>query len=237
MLFVRIMFALGFMAFASIPVASAAVVTAEQYVAAARAELQRALQPLGGRFEFSVLGRNSSLEVSSVDAVQILASPIQPHVAPEIVVWVDLQHANQTLRRVPVRFRVQWIRTALVARTRLAARTAMQPHMFVWCEVDTARYSGAAITEFATLANRRLRFDLPAGAPLHVAAIEPRPPVETGERIRVIATVGGVTVERAAIAQRDGFPGQRIATRVIDGTATLRVEVLGEDLARVYGEG
>lgn len=217
--------------------AAAVEVHARAYVAAAAAELERAFATFDGRIELEPRGKYSDLKLRDVEAVQLRVRSVRAEMASLAVVWVDIVSGGRALRRVPVRFGVRWFRSALVARARLSSRTALTPEMFELRETDTAHLGGRVVTQFAEIVGQRLRRDVTARAVLALDAIEARPPIETGEVIQVTATVGGVRVQRAAIAQRDGFAGQRIAARVVDGSDVLRVEVVGEDLAKVYGDG
>jgi flagella basal body P-ring formation protein FlgA len=222
-------------------VASIAVpqrVAAQAYVSAAREALAAELSERDGRFELETRGRYRDLAFEVEAPVRLTARVANTHALPSLVVWMELEAGGRIVQRVPVRFAVRWLKPALVAKRGLDAKAALAAELFELREVDVSRvHGGAVVASPAQLEGKRLRRDLAANAVLALADVEDRPPVEAGERIQVRAYVGRVTVQTTAIAERDGFVGARIAARVPGAEVRLRVEVTGENQARVTNDG
>jgi len=136
---------------------------------------------------------------------------------------------------VPVAFDVRWLQEALVARSPMAARTSLSEDQFIVEEVDAAAARGEPVT-VEQLQSKRLRHELPAGAVLGKEDIEVIPDVTAGERLDVYSGVGSVVVRTVAVAQRDGFRGDRINVRLEQAQQSLRVEVIGKNRAKVIDD-
>lgn len=216
---------------------AAPVVTTAAYVDFAQAALLESLRSREGRVELTTRGDYRDVALASGGDLKLRARVANADATPNVVVWVDIVVANRIVRHLPVHFRVSRFLPALVAKRRLPARSGLETDMFEQREMNVARVRGGAVTSLAQLRGKRLRRELAADDVLPLAAIEERPPVEVGERIQIVAHIGRVTVQTTAIAQRDGFTGQRIDARLLDGSTTLSVEVVGEDRARVQGDG
>src|SRR5688572_24774163 len=168
--------------------AGAEVIRAQDYIAVATAELDRALERGEGRIEVQPLGHHADLEVSSAADLRLRARAPASVPTYRMVVWVDLLREARIVRRVPVHFNVRWLKPALVARRRLHAGAALVPEMFEQRICDVAAVKGAVVTSFGELEGQRLRCVLEQDAVLPLAAVEARPPVEAGEQITVVSS-------------------------------------------------
>jgi flagella basal body P-ring formation protein FlgA len=213
------------------------LVLANDYLQAAQRVLAQELAAHEGRFEFEPRGTYRDLVVQAEDRAALQARMASTSVSPNMVVWVEVSSGTQLVRRLPVSFQVRWFKAALVAKHRIQAKTALGPDLFALQEVDVAKFGGRCVDSIAHLAGKRLKRELDADAVLGQNQMEDRPPVETGARIEVAARVGRVIVQRTAIAERDGWRGQRIGARVVDTDERLNVEVVGDNKAEVIGDG
>lgn len=197
----------------------------------ARGELLRALADREGTISATLASGNCDVAVPT-GTVQLSSRSIPKRVRPRMVVWVDVTVDGRLRRSVPVAFDVRWLQEALVARSAMAARTSLNEDQFVVEKVDAAAARGEPIT-VEQLQSKRLRHELPAGAVLGGDDIEAIPDVTAGERVDVYSSVGSVVVRTVAVAQRDGFRGDRINVRLEQAQQSLRVEVIGKDRAKV----
>lgn len=212
-------------------------IAATRYIEIAAAELRAKLQVRDGHIEMRLRGHYSDVEIAGTGPVSLRLRPQQTGPASRMVVWIDFLAGDHIVRSVPIHFDVQWLKPALVARSNLRAGLAPTAQTFELREADVAAARGEAVTSFGDLDGTRLKRGLNAGAVLTRAALEVRPPVEAGEQISVTASMGGVVVRRAAIAQRDGFQGERIGARLLKSGQIVRVEVVGENAAKVQEDG
>lgn len=217
--------------------AAAASLPAQQYVGMAQRAMEEELRSRGGRIEVAARGEYRDIELPGTSALEVKTRVAQGHAAGSALVWIELVSEGRIERRVPVSFRVKWFKPVLVTRTALKARSALAPQMFCVDEAEITNVRGEALSRFEQLIGKRLKHDLRENVPLGLGDVEDRPPVQAGDAIQVVATVGKVRVQRMAVAQSDGFPGQRIRARVEKENETLRVEVIGAGLARVVGDG
>lgn len=197
----------------------------------ARGELLRALADRGGTISATVASGHCTVTVPA-GAMQLTPRSIPNRVRPRMVVWVDVTVDGRLRRSVPVAFNVRWLHEALVARSPMAARTPVSEDQFVIEQVDVASARGEPVS-VDQLGSRRLRQELPAGAVLGGDDIEAIPDVTAGERLDVYSSVGSVIVRTVAVAQRDGFRGDRINVRLEQVQQSLRVEVIGKNRAKV----
>lgn len=197
----------------------------------ARGELLRALADREGTINVTLASGHCNVAVPA-GTVKLTSRSIPNRVRPRMVVWVDVTVDGHVRRSVPVAFDVRWWQEALVARSPMAARTSLSEDQFVVEKVDAAAARGEPVS-VEQLQSKRLRHELPAGAVLGVEDIEATPDVAAGERLDVYSGVGSVVVRTVAVAQRDGFRGDRINVRLEQARQSLRVEVIGKNRAKV----
>jgi flagella basal body P-ring formation protein FlgA len=193
--------------------AAGAPVTAARYVSLAHGALAQALESRDGRVELQPRGTYRDLDLSDSAERQLHARVASEVIGSSTVVWVEAISEGRVEHRVPVAFHVRWHRPVLITRTSLKARAALDASMFVIEEADVAQVRGQPLDDVSQLV------------------------VQTGDALRVVAEIGSVRVQRVAIAQSDGFPGQRIRARVPEDNTTLRVEIVSAGNAKVVGDG
>ena len=200
----------------------------------ARGELLRAFADREGTISATLVSGHCAVAVPA-GTVQLTSRSIPNRVRSRMVVWVDVTVDGRLRRSMPVAFDVRWLQEALVARAPMAARTSLSEDQFVVEEVDAAAARGEPVT-LGQLQSKRLRHELPAGAVLGKEDIEAIPDVTSGERLDVYSGVGSVVVRTVAVAQRDGFRGDRINVRLEQAQQSLRVEVIGKNRAKVIDD-
>jgi len=205
---------------------------AGQYVAWAQERLQSQLAGSEGRFEIAPIGdyRDLNLPGGAVNAKAHFDAGVGRR---ETRVWLDLLVDGNFYTTVPVQFRVRHFLSALVLLQTGTAHLPLGAAQVEQREVDVSEVRGAALRAPQQLAGMRLRHDVAAGVALSEEDIELRPPVRSGSEIQVFATVGSIVVQTGAVAQRDGFIGQRIGAWLPKNNEQLMVEVIGEDRAIV----
>lgn len=205
---------------------------ASDYVATAQAQLLARTVVSEGHVSVSPAGEYPSLAIPEGTA-QVNARIEAGAVRSRMRVWLDIAVDGRPYTSVPVTFDVQWRRRGLILQRAQKAKSPLAPESAQVAEVDAAQSGGDVLVDALQLTGKRLRHDMAAGSALRTSDIEDKPPVEAGASIDVLSRVGSVVVQTRAVAERDGFVGQRIGTRTVRDNEILMVEVIGEDRAMV----
>lgn len=203
-----------------------------EYLDYAQGRLLARLASDDGRLAVAPAGEYRSLQIP-MGPTRLEARIESDRVRSRMRVWVDVVVDGRLYTAVPVSFDVHCWRRGLVLRNPMRARSALTPEAAEYAEVDVAAVGSNVLQDTRQLSGKRLKRDLERGAALRAADIEDRPPVEAGASIEVTTKVGSVVVQTRAVAERDGFPGQRIGVRTVRDKEYLIVEVIGEDRAMV----
>jgi flagella basal body P-ring formation protein FlgA len=205
-------------------------VAAESYVALARRALEE-----------SVSGSSTDVQVEPTGSYRDLRLPAgrlelrirTPRGASRsrAMIWVDAFVDGRLRVSRPVGFIVHKWERVLVARERLAAKTALDERQFELRTTDVAGVEGSAVNDVGLLAGKRLRRELRPGAVLSLNDLQNQPLVRSGASISIYARVGRVLIKSAAIAERDAFAGDVIDARVPGTRETLRVRVTANNTA------
>lgn len=204
----------------------------QDYTEWARRYLAQQLARSAGRHELALAGDYRALRIPLGECAAQARLEREPR-AGETRVWLDIAVDGHAYTSIPVSFNVRWWRPALVLKQAGAAHLTLDVQQVETREADVSRVNGEPLQDGAQLAGMRLRHALEAGAVLGSGDIETRPPVAQGQTIDVYASVGRVVVQTRAVAQRDGFLGQRIGALVAGNNESLMVEVTGENRAVV----
>jgi flagella basal body P-ring formation protein FlgA len=98
---------------------------------------------------------------------------------------------------------------------------------------DIAALSGEPVVALAAIEGKRVIRDLPGGAVLTQAALQPVPDVVKGQKLQVKASVGKVTLVAMVRALEDGNRGDPVRVERLDGSDDFMVRVLDPGLAVV----
>jgi flagella basal body P-ring formation protein FlgA len=208
------------------------VMASADYIEAARTKLLTYLDGRDGRISVRASGDYRPLSIP-IGTSQIVARIEQGPVRARMKVWLDIAVDGHYYASIPVVFAVSWLRSALILNRAHKGKSALAADALSAGEVDAALVGGELVKDAQQLRDKRLRHDMDAGAALRLADIEDKPPVEAGSKVDVFAHVGRIVVQTKAVAQRDGFVGQRIGARLPKTQELLMVEVIGEDRAIV----
>lgn len=148
-------------------------------------------------------------------------------------VWLDIAVDGRPYSSAAVIFDVRWLDSAWVLKQRGSARQNLGEAMLSNTEVDVSLTNGALLKDVRQLIGKRLRHDVEAGVALGAGDLEDKPAIEQGAVVQVFTKVGRVLVRTQAVAQRDGYIGQRIAVKNAQTNEQLTVEVIGENRAVV----
>jgi flagella basal body P-ring formation protein FlgA len=205
-------------------------IAAASYLSVARVALSGSLANREPNVQIELAGTYQDLRVP-VGHVDLQARAPGAPSRSRAVVWIDVFVAGRLCASRPVSFALHSWNRVLVAKERLAARTVLDKGQFELRQADTALLTGAAITDVKSLAGKRLRRALPAGAVVSLRDLQDVPTVQKGDKLAVYARVGHVVVKSAAVAQRDAFTGDVIDARVPASGERLHVRVTGSNTA------
>ncbi|RSZ56282.1 flagellar basal body P-ring formation protein FlgA [Massilia atriviolacea] len=149
-------------------------------------------------------------------------------------VWVDIAVDGVFARAVALPFQVRAYRPLLAAARELPAGALPDCGTLVAREDDVTALDGAAAAPDCGAVRGRLKRAMAAGAPLLAANLQPEVAVAQGESIRLQMRDGAILLESRATALSDGNVGQRIEVRPAGANSTVRAEVVGPALVKIY---
>lgn len=207
--------------------------------------------PVTGLTEAAVAAVRAALKDSAPDAVvepvgqpprliaepgkmEFQAGPVQGRLeGGTVTVPISVLVDGKPSRQVTVSIRIRRTVIALIARRTLPPHTVLTADDVVLAQLDSA--SGEApVVDLAEVLGKRTTRQVTIGQPITASAIQGAPVIETGARVTLEITVGGVRISAPAIARSQGAVAERIPvfaldTRklltgvVVDGT-TVRAE-------------
>lgn len=155
--------------------------------------------------------------------------------ARHMQVRVELWQAGHFLRALPLSFAVAAYAPAWVARSALQPGSRPGPDAFERREIDLAG-AGALLAlpdpDVAPAAVRLRQHVAPGGA-LTAANSELAPPVCHGDTVLLLASSGGVALERKAEALQDGGLGQLVSVRLSATSHSIQARVTGAGTVEV----
>jgi flagella basal body P-ring formation protein FlgA len=154
-------------------------------------------------------------------------------ISKRMCVWVDLLVKGAHYSTLPVWFKVKAEAEVYVLRRDHTAGTPVIPEMLQINRRDIAAVAGVAVAELTAIEGQRLVRDLPSGAVLTEADIQPMPDITKGQRVRIQASVGKVTLFATARALEDGNRGDPIRVERLDGSDSYMARVLDNGMAIV----
>jgi len=124
------------------------------------------------------------------------------------------------------RFDVSWIAPLFTARTRIDFDSTLELSRI---SIQTSKYDGGDIPESADeILGKKLKSNLEAGSPIYLHDVEPLYLVKRGDRVRLYANSGTVSVETVAKALDYGALGDIIRVINLDSRRTISAKVAGK---------
>lgn len=215
---------------------AAAVVVDADTVREAVADTCAAVTARSGLDIEYVVGGCLNVAVDGIDAPQIVVeSPDLNGARNRVRVPVLLTDGGGTvLRRVHVFVRVSRFAEALVAADTVKRRDPVTAADVMVSRVEVTGIDNV-LTDTAAIGNMRAARPLRPGRVLTARDIEPIPLVDRGDRVTILASVGGVKLVAGGVAREGGGINQII--RVYNETthATLECSVVDARTVRVRG--
>lgn len=208
-------------------------VAGAQVAEAARHYLLRRLQTVAGEVDVKVASVPADVTVPPGTPVlrvrELGALPLRSR----MVLWVDVVSDGGYSRPVPVPLALQVLQRVMVASRDLGAGELAGTDDVAVQVRDVVALGGASAPPFESGVQARLRKDVAAGAVVLQADLLSSAGVLRGDRVRLLAGAGGMSVESAALALSDGEPGQRVMVRPVQGQAAVRARVAGAGIVRL----
>ncbi len=166
----------------------------------------------------------ASLSARTVDASRLRS---------RMPVWVDVTVQGTLYRSVLLSLNVTARRQAYVARRALPVGALAGADDFVPRMVALDELGEAPLAPGALANGVRLRHALAAGQVVGGQHVAPVAMVLRGDRVRLLAAGGGITVETGAYAQADGAVGQAIRVRPERSDETVSARVIAPGVVRI----
>ncbi|NHZ89950.1 flagellar basal body P-ring formation protein FlgA [Massilia sp. CCM 8733] len=210
-------------------------VDAQALAALAEEHLRRHLGANHSRVELKLATPLAELQ-RPAGKVELTARALAPGLVPRrrMQVWVDIAVDGVFARAVALPFDVHAWRPLLAAARELPAGTVPDCTMLVTRDEDVTALDGAAATTDCGAVRGRLKRALMPGAPLLAAYLQASFAVGQGDSIGLQMHHGAIVLESRATALSDGNVGQRIEVRPAGASGTVRAEVIGPALVKIY---
>jgi flagellar basal body P-ring formation protein FlgA len=198
----------------------------------ATAALEAFLAERASRFEIEALGEAEGLLALPPGRVEL-----RPRIASEgpiparIGVWTDVHVDGARYQSLPLSFTVRAYRPALVARTALPAGRPLRAGDFASSEQQVAGHAESPVPPATDLTRLRLKRALGAGEMLTWGHADQAPAVSRDQEIVVRLAAGAIALETAAVALRDGRPGEVIRVRSSASRQSFPARVTGAGTA------
>jgi flagellar basal body P-ring formation protein FlgA len=205
------------------------------YLDEAQQRLDEWLKARYSDYSLRPVGRNEDLRLPAGEVALQTTILRADRVNRRMCVWVDLQVDGEHYSSIPVWFEVSAQSDVYTLRSAAGAGTQLGPRMLQRTRYDLAKVSGTPVVDLTRLEGQRLTRDMPEGAVLTEAVLQPVPDVVKGQQIRVRASVGKVTLVARARALADGNRGDPVRVERLDGQDSYMTRVIGDGLAEVVG--
>lgn len=185
------------------------------------------------------IGLATALPLLNVPSGSVLLRPrplAQPHLQARMVVWVDVIADDAVYRSVVVPLSVSARQTVYLARHPMAEGDVINLTEVTASvqEITGLRDTTAAAPSLA--AAPRLRQPLAAGQIVMAAQLAPQDMVLRGDRVRLIAGVPGILIEKIAYAQADAGMGQHVLVQPDQGRETVSARVIAAGIVEIDGK-
>ncbi len=205
---------------------AATVVSGQEIADAAAVHLERTLSAGQQRLVMNV--------VESIDDVPVPrgAVRLQPRslayseaLRRRAVVWIDLHLDGAFYRSVSVSFRVEVWRDAWVTSSSVGAGSLLDCSRLELRAVDVAALGAPALEGPCTPLQWVARRPFAAGDVIRASSIAQPSWVARGQALTLRAVVGGVSIERPAVALRDTEPGKLVPLRTANASAAVSAQL------------
>ncbi len=156
---------------------------------------------------------------------------------PERIYLIAETGNGKRLRRWHVPVRLRWWANAVVMRTDAPARTLLTRSMLMNRRVNIAGHAGHWWTDAGPLTGSRLTRPLRAGQPIYRSYVRRPKLLRRGDRVTMIADIGGLKVRAAGKVMQSAGAGERILVRNISSRKVLQAIVLDAATVRVIRGG
>ncbi|MCG8313063.1 MAG: flagellar basal body P-ring formation chaperone FlgA [Pseudomonadales bacterium] len=207
--------------------------TKESYTQKAEKYLNRVLSKRYFDVSTKLVGQYKDLQLPSGEVSVNIELGNKDRVSKRMSVWVDVNVENKHYTSIPVWFDVTAMDEVLELVSAQSASTNLQEHMLKPSIRNVALVSGIPETNITSVLGYRIVRDLPKGAVLTKSVLEEVPDVVKGQKVRVQANVGRVTLFAVARALQDGNRGDSIRVERLDGKDSYLAKVLDSGLAIV----
>lgn len=202
-------------------------------MAAARKAVE---QRLGGAYEqiaLTVTSRPERLS-SGKAAVSFRALPVTGRwPRARFTMMVEVLSDGHVLRTVPVGFALSARARAWVYRDDLTERLPAELLVLEERSVDVAAGSAEPLGSPDELKGKRLRRAVRAGQVVSLGDFEDVPDVDNRQPVRLLASYGGITVERAGVAMRAANRGELVPVQVTGTREPVKATVTDRGVAQV----
>ncbi|MBN1826844.1 MAG: flagellar basal body P-ring formation protein FlgA [Candidatus Eisenbacteria bacterium] len=223
---------LCFLLCAAFATAAAEPVTEQAVRAAVESRVREAF---AGRGETEVLcGRVPALGDLEGEELSLRAELLRdPMARGPVIVTVDFLRDGERIGRKAVSAEVRVWKNVAVAARRIGRHEVIDAASVRFDRVDLRALGDRPFAETERLTGLRARRMLPEGAAIVAGAVEAVPVVQRGDKVILMASVGGITVSASAVCQDDGAEGERVAVKNDRSGKRLTGVVMGQGLVWV----
>ncbi|ODB85645.1 flagella basal body P-ring formation protein FlgA [Candidatus Thiodiazotropha endoloripes] len=205
----------------------------ERYTLKAENYLKQSLSIRYSDVTTKLVGQYKDIQLPSGKVSLNIGIRNKHRISKRMCVWVDVEVDNKHYTSIPVWFDVTAMDEVLELITAQSASTPLEDHMLKPSIRNIALVTGIPLSEFSSVVSHRLVRDLPKGAVITRSVIEVVPDVVKGQKVRIQASVGRVTLYAIARALQDGNRGDSIRVERLDGKESYLAKVLDSGLAIV----
>ena len=151
-------------------------------------------------------------------------------------IWVDVAVDGRHYQSLPIWFSVSVKYPVLVANENVETDVELDEVKFKLVKKDIARLHGRAVGDIGSLKGKRLLRGIRGGQVVTYENLGKMPDVMTGSKVKVLASVGAISLETVAIALEDGFVGDSIKVKNPSNDEKYMARIIKRSLVSV-GEG
>ncbi|MTV41449.1 flagellar basal body P-ring formation chaperone FlgA [Duganella radicis] len=207
-----------------------------QLLDAARRQLQQELGADGVRLETHLASALPDM-AAPAGALSYRARLVDGRrLRPRMAVWVDVLAEGAVYRSVVVPLAVSAYRSVYVARQPLAAGDRIGAGDFDEREEEVAHLPQAPLAHGALADGGRVREAMAAGQVASLQQVAPAGTLLRGDRVRLMTSAAGISVEVGAYAQADAAAGQLVRVRPENSKEWVMARVMAPGLVRLEEE-
>lgn len=150
-------------------------------------------------------------------------------------IWLDVHIDNELYRSILIWFSVEAYDNAWVVKRDLPGGYVIDETVLRMQPANLTESKGRVLPVTAPLSGMRLRSAIKLGRVLTEELLEPLPPVFSGQRVQVGASVGDIQLTTFALALEDGEMGEKIQVKKLGSDEKYLVSVIGNGRVFVGG--